>query len=289
MSEESKITALISLLDEPDKELFTQISKELIGMGNVAIKPLEHVWETALNDDIRDRVEDILRQIQIHNRCEEIQAWMDGEEQNMEDMFAIFSRIVDPNFDEAEMRITLGQLNAELWVELHENMTALEQVKVFNHFIFETKSFTVDRMTPFEMGNMFMHQVLQRKKGNDLTLGLLYLYFAKKNHISLYGVHLPQNFLVAYTTEEPHSVSDILFYINPFSNGIVFPYNDLKEFLKKENISHKAEYFEICTLTDIFKRWLRTLVRVYEFNGSTLKAEEVNIILQVFQPKKEQV
>ena len=83
--------------------------------------------------------------------------------------------------------------------------------------------------------NSFISDVLNDKKGNPLSLSLLYLIIAQKCKLPIKGVNLPKHFVIAYTHEELYE--EILqFYINPFSQGTILSRQDLERFCEKKKI-----------------------------------------------------
>ncbi len=73
--------------------------------------------------------------------------------------------------------------------------------------------------------NLFINNLLETKKGNHLSIGILYIILGQKLNIPVYGVNLPQHFILAYAgeiSEERVKTADengVLFYINPFNKG----------------------------------------------------------------------
>ena len=106
--------------------------------------------------------------------------------------------------------------------------------------------------------------------------------------IPVSGVDLPLHFILAYKgdgdpflnfNEHGDPDNDILFYINPFSNGIIFSKNDIDQFLNQQNIEPTAQYYKPCSNLDIVKRVLRNLIYSYEKENKEDKAEELKALL----------
>mgnify|MGYP006209865135 FL=1 len=55
---------MISLLDDPDQDIFKQVSKELISLGNEVVPMLEEAWETSFDPVMQERIENIIHKIQ---------------------------------------------------------------------------------------------------------------------------------------------------------------------------------------------------------------------------------
>jgi regulator of sirC expression with transglutaminase-like and TPR domain len=104
---------------------------------------------------------------------------------------------------------------------------------------------------------------------------------AKKLGIPVYGVNLPQHFVLAYR-DEPNGMNaagKILFYINAFNNGTVFSKDNLEQFLIQIKIEPRLEYFETCSHLDIVKRVLRNLVIAYSKFENRQMANDIQRML----------
>jgi len=125
--------------------------------------------------------------------------------------------------------------------------------------------------------------VLESKKGNQISLAIIYSIIAQKLDIPIYGVNLPQHFILAYEDENEKAADEngILFYINVFNKGYVFGKKDIDQFLKQLNIQPEKFFYEPCSNTEIIKRVLRNLISSYEELGSEEKVKELRDLLEV--------
>ncbi len=132
--------------------------------------------------------------------------------------------------------------------------------------------------------NSFLRsQVLVTKKGNQISLAIIYSIIAQKLDIPVYGVNLPQHFILAYVDEtmETEFEGGILFYINAFNKGFIFGRRDVDMFLKQLNLKAEKQFYEPCSNADIIRRVLRNLISAYENLGSAEKVAELNELLEI--------
>ncbi len=61
-----------------------------------------------------------------------------------------------------------------------------------------------------------INQVLESKKGNPISLAAVYMLIAQKLKLPIFGVNLPNLFVLIYKSEE------LNFYINVFNRGVIF-------------------------------------------------------------------
>jgi regulator of sirC expression with transglutaminase-like and TPR domain len=131
--------------------------------------------------------------------------------------------------------------------------------------------------------NSFINHVLENKKGNPLMLSVIYMLICQDLSIPVYGINLPQHFVLAYLNDYANLIdvnnkslsNNILFYINPFSKGLIFNQKDIDQFLKQLNLEPEPKYYLPCSNIDIIKRCLNNLIFSYEKLGYVEKVGEL--------------
>jgi regulator of sirC expression with transglutaminase-like and TPR domain len=280
----TEIKAIIGLLDDPDDGIFTQIKSKLLEIGPEAIPTLEAAWEDSFDGVFQTRVENIIHEIQFENIKKDIVNWSLLEHENLLKGLLLVAKYQYPDVNENKIKAQLGQIKKDIWLEFHEDMTALEKVQIINHILFEVHGFSGNTTNYHAPQNSYINNVLETKKGNPITLSVLYLLMCHDLNIPIYGINLPDHFVVGYLNDsellemqipgDEHG-DNILFYINPFSKGYIFQHKDIDVFLKNINVDPKKEYYEPCTNVDIIKRILRNLITAYQKNGYQNKVDEV--------------
>ncbi|RLD82131.1 MAG: hypothetical protein DRJ15_02375, partial [Bacteroidetes bacterium] len=71
----SELKALISLLDEPDGEVYEQIKNKIHAHGIESIPVLESAWEASFDPILQERIEDIIHMIQLDDLYAELSSW----------------------------------------------------------------------------------------------------------------------------------------------------------------------------------------------------------------------
>jgi len=292
MSSEDKIRkmeALVSLIDEPDPDIFADISESILAFGDEIIPFLEHAWETHHQLPVQKRVEEIIHTIQYNKVCEDLEQWIETGATNLLDGCLILARYQYPNLKEHEIEYELAKIRKDVWLELNDNLTALEQIKVFNYVFFELHGFhgNVDKYHAPE--NSFINKVLESKSGNPLSLSIVYMLIAQSLDLPVKGINLPEHFVLAYTgasidpTTLEYKGNNVLFYINVFSRGTIFSYKDIDLFLKQLKQEPKPAYFNPCTNMDIMMRMLNNLVNAYQKLNDTHKLNEIKNLALLFE------
>ncbi len=64
MAKTDEIAALYTLIDDPDEEVFGVVSERIVNYGTPIIPTLEHWWETTPNEQVQNRIENLIHRLQ---------------------------------------------------------------------------------------------------------------------------------------------------------------------------------------------------------------------------------
>ena len=282
-----ELNALISLLDDPDETVFKQVSMKFLSLGQEIIPVLEDAWEHSFDTLIQNRIENIIHQIQFDIIKDALRDWSHPDRQNLLEGALLIARYQYPDVDFVKIKKQIDQIKQDVWLELNENLTALEKVKIINHILFDVHNFSGNTTNYHAPQNSYINNVLESKKGNPLLLAIIYTIVAQNLDIPIYGVNLPEHFILCYVDTEHMGVpsvkgnegSNVLFYINPFSKGTVFGQKEIDAFLKQLKLEQIPGFYEPCSNLEIIKRLLRNLIASYEKLGYPDKSEELKMLL----------
>ena len=280
---EQSIRALIQLVDDPDDAIYNHVRESIIQLGTSAIPFLETSWDDERYGLIyQERIAQLLHEIQYEDVKQQLKRWVDSPEKDLIEAAVCIARYQHPGIGEEIIRATLEQIRKDIWLELNDQLTAFEQVKILNHVFFETFKFHGDTKNYHDPSNSFIDLVLSNRKGNPLSLSLIYSYIAQSLGIPIYGVNLPNHFILAYLDENGsnkflanQNEFGVLFYLNPFSKGSILDANAIKDFLNGMHLPATREYFEPCSNTTIIRRMLTNLISSFQEVGNADKVNEL--------------
>lgn len=274
-----ELQALISLLDDPDDAVFDEIKHKLISFGDSVIPYLENAWETSLDLLLQERIENIIHHLQFETVKKALQQWKNSTDHDLIKGAVIVAQYQYPDINTALIFNTLQQLKQDVWLELNDELTALEQVNVLNRVFFDIYGFHGNKKNINSPKNSFINNVIESKSGNPIMLGILYISICKQLSIPIYGVNVPAHFVLAYA-EHPN---DILFYINLFNRGTVFSKYDIDNFLVQLKLPPKASYYIPCNNLTIIKRLIQHLMYTFDNLGYLEKKEELIQLLVLLE------
>lgn len=282
---EREIASLIKLLDDPDPNIFEHIENKLLSYGNEVISYLENAWEKSFDALLQERIENLVHKIQYQNVREDLALWYQSGGFDLLRGILIINRYQYPDLNEQKIINQLEAIKRDVWLQMMHEASPVEKVKLINHIFYNVYGFSGNTVNHQDPKNSYLSEVLESKKGNQISLAIIYSIIAQKLDIPIYGVNLPQHFILAYIDDLEKTEDDngILFYINVFNKGYIFGKRDIDQFLRQLKINPEKFFYEPCNNTDILKRVIRNLVSSYEKAGATEKVKELLSLLSVLE------
>jgi len=271
--EEKELKALVSLLDDDDKQIVSHIEEKILSLGTTIIPYLEQEWETNFNPQVQKRIEELVHTLQFELLKERLLRWYTGNEHDLLEGMWIVATYQYPDLDLDKLKQDLEQIYYETWLEFKPEMYAFDQIKVVNGVLFNKLRFGANTKNFHSPGNSMINVVLETRKGNPITLCVVYMLVAQKLKLPVYGVNLPNLFILTY--KDPNHT----FYINAFNRGLIFSRQDIENYINELHLAPQNSFFEPCNHVEIIRRTLRNLVMSFEKMGEHAKAEEVKLLL----------
>jgi len=272
---DKELHALVSLLDDEDREVKSHVQNRIFSLGHGIIPFLEKKWEDSFNPEVQKELEDMVHKLQFSQLKERLYDWVNTPDQDLLTGLWIINTYQYPDLDFDKLNTDMHQIYFEVWTAFKNNLLPHEQIKIINNILFNSLRFSANTKNFHSPGNSMLSNVLDTKKGNPISLCAIYLLVAKKLGLPIYGVNLPNLFVLTYKS------ADVNFYINAFNKGLVFNKQDIYNYLNHLKIEPIDVFFDPCSNKDIVVRTLRNLVMAFEKLGETEKMDEVKEMLNI--------
>lgn len=282
-----EIQALLQLLDDPNDEVNQTVTTRILEQGPTILPDLEAAWEGSMDPMHQDRIINLIQEIQTKSNHNQLQKWVQFEQNDLLKGVFLISRYQYPDLEMKELEISLDRIIKDVWLELNNNLTALEKVRILNHIIFDVHGFTKNTKNFYSPQNSFINQVLETGKGNPISLAVVYSIIAQRLDLPILGVNLPKNFILAYKdllvagSGFEEFTEDILFYINPYNKGAVLGRREIEYFLKQQKIIPQESHYRPCSNLEILVRVLHNLINAYHKSGYREKANLFEGVLRM--------
>ncbi len=269
-----EIKALISLLDDEDHEVSQHVEGKILSLGGNVIPFLETEWEESFNPIVQRKIEELIHELQLSIMIERLQSWKNGGGLDLLEGMWIISTYHYPDLSMEKLKTTIEQLYYDIWIQFQEEMNAVDQIKRINSIFFGVMNFAANTKNFHSPSNSMINVVLESRRGNPITLCVIYLLIARKLGLPVYGVNLPNLFVLTYKSDKTQ------FYINVFNRGIIFSKTDIDHYIAQLNIKSKEIFYQPCTNLEIVQRVLRNLILSYEKTSEQDKIKEIEKILK---------
>ncbi len=271
--EEKELKALVSLLDDDDQQIISHVEGKILSIGKTIIPFLEREWESNLNPSVQSRIEELIRSLQYDLLRERLRNWYESKDHDLLTGMWILATYQYPEIELEKLKQELEQIYYETWLEFRPDLFAFDQIKIINSVLFNKLKFGANTKNFHSPGNSMINVVLESRKGNPITLCVIYLLVAQKLKLPVHGVNLPNLFILTYK-DTNHQ-----FYINAFNRGLIFSKQDIENYINELHLVPQPSFFEACSSLDIIRRALRNLVMSFEKMGEHAKANEVKVLL----------
>ena len=256
-----ELDALVSLIDEPNEDMFSQIRNKVLTYGNHAIPVLEEAWVNTLGDSDSVRIESLIEEIRTNVLLKDYSIWKDELDPKIIDGYSILMKYINPKVDGDEFGLYFEKIFKEIWLELNDNLTALEKIKVINHVLFSVNNINTISKLPAKSDGFTLKSLTEKQHGNAYLLGTFYISIVQKLNIPVYGVDLPGHFVLVYMDDvgkqkniHNYGGEDVMFYINPANAGAVFTHNEVRHYINQMNLKLMPEYFLPTSNVNIINR-----------------------------------
>ncbi len=193
---DNELKALISLLDDEDREVVEHVEQQIRQLGGQMIPLLESEWEGSFSPDLQKRIEEIIHDLQYESVLDRMRDWKNGGSMDLLEGLWIVATYQYPDLSLHKLKQDVEQLYYDVWVDFKVDMHPDEQIKAINTAFFTKLKFAPNNKHFHSPANSMINQVLESRRGNPITLCILYMLIAKRLNLPVYGVNLPNLFVL---------------------------------------------------------------------------------------------
>ena len=241
-----------------------------------------------MDGSYQQRLETLIHQLQFRDVKSQLRDWILNSDDLLFGAYLV-SKYQYPGLKYDDVNTQVTKIRMEVWLELNDHLTALEKVRMINHIIFNVHGFSRNTSDFLSAQNSLICDVLDTRKGNPITLSIIYSVVAQRLGLPVFGVNLPKNFILAYMDETSDLARTdegvdgaVLFYINPINKGTVLGKKEIEFFIRQQKLELKVSYFLPCNNREIIQRMLNNLLVAYESAGQKGKVSEIEELLMMF-------
>lgn len=166
----------------------------------------------------------------------------------------------------------LHEMAAKLRSRLRADVATAEKLLALNHYLFDELGFSGNNEDFYDPRNSFLNEVIERRVGIPITLGVIYIEIGRRIGLGLHGVSFPGHFLVKC------ALRDGMVVLDPYSRGLSLSADELQQRLRAAGSPGDVDdailghLLGAATNKEVLGRMLRNLKIIYVERGDWLRA-----------------
>jgi hypothetical protein len=280
MEETKEISALFKLIDDPDEEVFGVVTTKIIDFGKTIIPNLEHLWENTPSEHIQERIEMIIHRLHYRDLTEDFRQWALAGHHDLLVGALLVSKFQFPDLSTSATLLEVEKIRRNIWLELNNYLTPLEQIRIVTGILYSYYNLKGNEVAYTDVNEFLIHKVLESKRGNQLSNGLLYVILCDLLDIPVKAIGVPKQFVLAYfkpgyssETTDDHQ-GKIEFFIDP-SSGMVFTHKDVENYFKRISVPPVPSYFKPLSNIKVIQYFIEEVAKCFDNEKEQYKRDEL--------------
>ena len=280
METNKEIAALLTLLDDPDQDVFDAVSEKIVDYGKPIIANLEHLWETTPEEHTQERIELLIHRLHYRDLAEDFRQWSISGHHDLMLGALLVAKFQYPDLSTSPVLVEIEKIRRNIWLELNNYLTPLEQINIVTSILYSYYGLKGGETNYNEPNEFLLHKTLQAKRGNQVSNGILYLILCELLDIPVRAIHLPKQFVIAYFkpgySEEnlPDPYQKIEFFIDPAS-GQVFTHQDVESYFKRIAVHPVNAFFKPQLNKQVIVQLLEEFSKCFDGEKEKYKQQEL--------------
>jgi Uncharacterized conserved protein len=280
METNKEIVALLTLIDDPDQDVFEAVSEKIVDYGKPIIANLEHLWETTPEEHTQERIELLIHRLHYRDLAEDFRQWSISGHHDLMLGSLLVAKFQYPDLSTSPVLVEIEKIRRNIWLELNNYLTPLEQINIVTSILYSYYGLKGGETNYTEPNEFLLHKTLQAKRGNQISNGILYLVLCELLDIPVRAINLPKQFVIAYFkpgySEEnlPDPYHKIEFFIDPAS-GQVFTHQDVESYFKRISVPPANSYFKPRMNKQVIVQLLEEFSKCFDGDKEKYKQKEL--------------
>jgi regulator of sirC expression with transglutaminase-like and TPR domain len=224
--DERQRKALITLLADEDPAVYQTVRQKILSYGPIAA---QWVKEHTLSNDplLRRRAQEISNHFSRITADTDLLAFClnQGEDFDLEQGVLLLARTQYPAINIEAHAALLDNMAGELRDRLDLSGEPEHILNTIGEYLFTELKFTGDETNFYDPDNSYVNRVLDRRRGNPISLSVVYLLVARRLKLPVAGIGLPGHFVCRFQS------SRYEVYIDPFRRGRLLTKSDCVKYV----------------------------------------------------------
>ncbi len=276
LSTRARVRILIELLEDPSPTVWTQVRRELERLA----RPAESQLRRACNADsplVRARARALCLARGRRAVLRRLVSFASRREISLESGLFLLARLEQPQLDVRPYLMQFDALAAEVLRRVESRPPTLDRSLALVAYLGQEIGLTGDREDFHHPDNIYVHRVLERKRGMPLTLAAIYQFVGRRAGIQSALVPLPGHVMLRVRGGGKSALVDV------FQGGEQRTERDLLHYLAEHNLPFQPSWFRDADDASMFQRQVANLRNSYAQRGLKREARGLESVLSALE------
>lgn len=281
MQQTKEITALFTLIDDPDDEVYQTIADKIVSFGKGIIPNLENLWENTPNAEVQEKIEMLIHRLHYNDLTNDFIEWNKNPYHDLLLGALLVAKFQYPDLHTTPVLQDIEKIRRNVWLELNSYLTPLEQANVLSSIIYNYYNLKGIEISYNHPDDFFLHKVIESKRGNTITNSIIYQVLCTQLEINAKIINIPRQMVIAFfhsdydvNSYKGHPQEKIHFYVDSLT-GQAYSHADIENYFKKISVPPVASYFKPMSNQQIIQVLLQEVAKCFTLPSNQYKQAEL--------------
>ena len=272
-----ELEPLVALLDDRDSVVTELVNNRLMSFGPEVVRSLRNCSEREPDDARKALIADRAKALNTEFKLADFQDFTTrapGPLSLFEGSWIICS-MLDWTLQRERYEELFFRCSQAYLVEGSDQRTGVENIRILNHIFYHRLKFTLYDVQLRDPKYALVSDVLKTRGGNPFALAFIYLMICQISGLPVELLCFPGGFVPAYVEG-----GKILFYINIYRGGELFPQDRLDHFLKATGLQIDKNAFRRRDESAMLTLYLESLLYIHSSRKQNRQNDQLTATLE---------
>ena len=278
-----ELEPLVALLDDRDSVVTELVNSRLQSFGPEVVRSLRNRAERESDPERKALVVERGKWLNTEFKLADLQDFVTrspGPLSLFEGSW-IISSLLDWTLQRERYEDLFYRCSGEYLAEGSDQRTGVENIRILNHIFFHRLKFTLYDVQQRDPKYALVSDALKDRAGNPFTLSFIYLMICQISGLPVELLCFPGGFVPAYVEH-----GRILFYINLYRGGELFPQDRLEQFMKATGLKIDKSAFRRRDESAMLTLYLESLLYIYSGRKNEAMGTLLDRALTILGPER---
>ena len=278
-----ELESLVLLMDDRDTVVTELVDARLNAFGPGVIRSLRNRSERETDPSRKTVIIERAKRLNTEFKLADLQDFITRTPGPLSLFEAswIISSLFDWTLQRDRYEDLFFRCSQEYLAEGSDQRTGVENIRILNHIFYHRLKFTLFDVQLKDPQYAFVSDVLKTRGGNPFALAFIYLMICQVSGLPVELLCFPGGFVPAYVEG-----GKILFYINLYRGGELFPKDRLDTFLKATGLKLDHNAFRRRDESAMLTLYLESLLYIHANRKDDRKSAVIDRALNILGPER---